>query len=375
MRKCKLLYAACLGGAIAAGFAALAHAQAAHAASSPFPLQLEARVPFEPAAFPSGRRTYICYELYLTNFSASPVTLSRIDVLDADEIASKPVATIAGDQLDAVLEPFAARGAGGATDARILAPGTAAVAFMWIPFDDAARVPGRLRHRIVTADAAVEGAVIGTHHTELHVLAPPVQGAGWTASDGPSNARDNHHRRGVLVMNGQLVDSRRYAIDWMRYKDGASIAYGESVFAVADATVVKVQDGLPDNVPAPVASFHPAAPITLETAGGNTVLLDLGGGQYAWYFHLKPGSLLVKAGDHVHRGQPLAQIGVSGDSNVPHLHFEVSTSTSVVAGEGVPYLIDSFRIWTTEKLWEARSRELPLDGARVDFGNRSGSGY
>ena len=56
---------------------------------SPFPLQLEARVPFAPTAFPSAGRTYIAYELYVTNFSPSPVTLGRVDVLDAQETSSK----------------------------------------------------------------------------------------------------------------------------------------------------------------------------------------------------------------------------------------------------------------------------------------------
>ena len=70
----------------------------AHSAStpsgSPFPLQLEARVPFPPTAFPSSGRMHICYELYLTNFSANPMTLSRIEVLDADRDSSKPIASL-----------------------------------------------------------------------------------------------------------------------------------------------------------------------------------------------------------------------------------------------------------------------------------------
>ena len=46
-----------------------------HAAST-WPPQLEMRVPFEPTAFPSDGRTYLTYELYLTNFAANPITLT-----------------------------------------------------------------------------------------------------------------------------------------------------------------------------------------------------------------------------------------------------------------------------------------------------------
>jgi hypothetical protein len=202
--------------------------------------------------------------------------------------------------------------------------------------------------------------------------------------DGPSNDPSNHHRRGVLVLNGQLTLSRRFAVDWMRYEKGTMIsgdkhdprayyAYAQPVFAVADATVVKARDELPDNIPDLPGKFHPAVPITMDTVGGNTVLLDLGGGQYAWYFHLKPGSLRVRSGEHVRRGQPLAQIGCSGDATVPHLHFEVTTGTTLASGDGVPYVIEHYRVWIHDRVLETHTRELPLSGMLVDFG-RGGAG-
>jgi murein DD-endopeptidase MepM/ murein hydrolase activator NlpD len=49
--------------------------------------------------------------------------------------------------------------------------------------------------------------------------------------------------------------------------------------------------------------------MTIETLGGNHIILDLGQGRYAFYAHLQPGSLRVKAGDQVKRGQVLALVG------------------------------------------------------------------
>ena len=212
------------------------------------------------------------------------------------------------------------------------------------------------------------------------MLGPPVEGADWLAADGPSNDEDNHHRRGVLIVDGRAVDSRRYAIDWKQVRHGASFdgdardvhsyyAYGKTVLAVADGRVVAARDGLPDNVPGHGEAFHPAVPITFETAGGNTITLDLGGGQFAHYCHLQPGSLRVKARDHVRRGQVLARVGDSGDSREPHLHFEVTTSSKLVAGEGVPYLIDRYRCRSaSDGPVELHIRELPLNNSVVIFG-------
>ena len=58
----------------------------------------------------------------------------------------------------------------------------------------------------------------------------------------------------------------------------------------------------------------------------------------------------------------------SGDAREPHLHFQVSTSSDLLAGEGMPYLIDRYRIKSTNDTWELRTRQLPFGGMLIDFG-------
>lgn len=339
-----------------------------------FPLQVETRVPFAPTAFESDGASHLVYELYLTNFSQSPVDIRRIEVRDADTAAGQSVAVVEGTALTELLDSIG----GQAKSASQLGPGATAVAYMWVSVKDGAPVPQHLSHRVLTENDSVEGAAITTHNTDLQSLSAPVRGEGWLASDGPSNDRDNHHRRGVLVIDGRAVDSRRYAIDWMLTRDGNTLsgdravrsnfyAYGQPVYAAANAVVSSAKDGQPENVPALPAEFHPAVPITLDTAGGNNLVLDLGHGQYAYYFHLQTGSVRVKPGDHVHRGQVIARIGVSGDATVPHLHFEVTTSPQILAGDGVPYEIDHFRLKRDDNSWQDRTKELPLGKMIFDF--------
>jgi Peptidase family M23 len=96
---------------------------------------------------------------------------------------------------------------------------------------------------------------------------------------------------------------------------------------------------IPDNNP---ASDTKAVPINLETVGGNYLILDLRNGFFAFYAHLKPGSLRVNTGDKVHRGQVIASLGNSGNSDAPHLHYHVSDDNSPLGAGGVPYVLDSF---------------------------------
>jgi hypothetical protein len=353
------------------------HAQRANpTAPQPFPPpQLEMRVPFEPTAFPSAGRTYLTYELQLRNFSGAPLTLSQIDVLDANPASTAVIAALDAKQLEGVFQSIGPRPGADAQASKLqLAGGGSAVVFMSVSFPTGTAVPDRLRHKVTAGEATVEGAEIGTRHTELRVFGPPLTGPGWVARSGPSN--DSYHRRGIIVIDGQATIDRRYAIDWVQVKDGATFsgdalesrsyyAHGEDILAVADGRIVSVKDGIPENVPRR-EGFKPAVPISLDTLAGNTITLDVGGGQFAYYLHMQAGSLRVKAGDRVRRGQVIGRVGNSGDSREPHLHFELTNSPRFIVGEGLPYLIDRYREQSATDA--ARTRELPLRDMVIDFG-------
>jgi hypothetical protein len=66
------------------------------------------RVPFEPTAYSSAGRNHLTYELYLATFSSSPVTLRRIEMLDADDLAPGPIAAFEAGQLDALVQTIGA---------------------------------------------------------------------------------------------------------------------------------------------------------------------------------------------------------------------------------------------------------------------------
>ena len=338
-----------------------------------WPLPLELRVPFAPTSFPSGGQNHLFYELHLTNFGSAPLVVRRLEVFEAQADGTLPLATFETAALATMCQPLGDSPALAPGQPLVLAGGQRVIVFVALVLPRSAHLPPQLRHRVSMGDAAVEGARISTQHTKLLVLGPPVAGANWLAADGPGNAPDNHHRRGVLVLGGQAVDSRRYAIDWKQVRDGRSFAgeardvhayycCGQAVRAVANSRVVAVRDGQADNVPGHGASFHPAVPITLETVAGNTIVLALGNGQFAHYLHLQLGSVRVQVGQRVRRGQLLARIGSSGDAREPHLHFEVTTSPTVLQGEGVPYLLNRYRSQPTPAgPLERRRQELPLD--------------
>lgn len=321
--------------------------------SFPFGPPIELSVPLAPTPFLGGDgKTYLAYEVHVSNFSALELLLGRLEVLGEHG----PLATYEGPELNAML---ALPGSTGVSDRRTLPAGRRAVAYVWLAVSGP--IPAELRHRMTIGSASAEGARIRPVATRAVEIGPPLTGADWLAANGPGPSAG--HRRALITVEGRARIAQRFAIDWVRLgptggtfsgdqKDNRSYrAYGADVLAVADAVVAATKDGIPENVPGPTSR---AVPITLDTVGGNYIVLDLGNGRFAFYAHLQPGSLRVKPGDRVRRGQVIGLVGNSGNSTEPHLHFHVSDGASPLGAEGLPYAI-------------AGMTGMPLQNARVSF--------
>jgi hypothetical protein len=157
MRLLILLAAACLFSCSVIAQTQNQRSDKGAAKQAPWPLQLEMRVPFEPTAFPSGPHVYLMYELHLTNFMPMPVSLSRIEVLDADAGTSKTIATFETAQLETMLQPLGGKALSDPKDRLVITDGQSAIAFMSIVLDRGSHIPDSLFHRVSTADLEEQG--------------------------------------------------------------------------------------------------------------------------------------------------------------------------------------------------------------------------
>jgi hypothetical protein len=143
-------------------------------------------------------------------------------------------------------------------------------------------------------------------------LESPVRGD-WFVANGGRSALVNHHYV-AFPQESNAVDFVQLGANGETHS-GRSLssyaAFGKPVYAPAAGQVIDVRNGRPDQ------------PIGEKGTLANMLVIDTGDGRYIVMAHLKQDSIPVGVGDSVDRGQLVARVGNSGDSDEPHLHMHV----------------------------------------------------
>ncbi|MDZ5648011.1 M23 family metallopeptidase [Nitrospirillum sp. BR 11828] len=342
---------------------------------------------------PATDGPHLVFEALISNFSPVPMTLSSVRLGTAAQPAA--LARFEDAALATLLSRPGRPPGDGQPPVTVIQGNTFAAALFDLPLGDDAPVAD-LRLALTIApfkpdlpDTTLNTAVaVPVDRTPPVIVSAPVAGTGWVAFNGLSAT--SIHRTTLMVVDGQARVPERYAIDFMKLTgDGREFrgdqarneswpGYGQAVLAVADGVIESVRDGFPDNVP----GRPPAQKVTLDTIAGNQVILRLKGGAYAAYAHLIPGSIPVRPGQAVRQGQVLGRLGNSGQSDAPHLHFQVGDRGHIAATDGLPFVFDAFTLlgvvadtaaadaggaWTASQVPQPRRRQLPAENAVIGF--------
>ena len=326
----------------------------------------------------------LAYELKVANATGVDVAIKGVNVLDPLNSDAVALSLSEEDVAANLLVP----GSTGLTS--VLGPGQSGLLCVNAVFPAIETVPAVLDHLITVSTEGTKGvssarSVERIARTEVNLdvpvtIGPPVEGDRWIAVAG---CCDSYHRFSAIPLNGEWRLAERFAIDWVRLDKHYRLVtgdpktnrsypqYGSRLIAVADGLVSKVQDGIRDGIPG-----RPHKGLTAETTSGNYVVLDLGYGLAALYAHLKRGSIVVREGEWVRKGQLLGLLGNSGNSDAPHLHFQVMAGQLALASDGVPYVIDSFtlkgRVVSSDDLvTQLKTPSVPVEIQTVeDMGER-----
>lgn len=165
------------------------------------------------------------------------------------------------------------------------------------------------------------------NHTNI-IIEPPVNGE-WAIMNPPG-----HPKLGfdfLAVNKRKLPYSLKHLLPHLfaTIPVTATFAWSKPVFAPLYGVVVACSDGDADRertgmifdlIRLLLHGPKPGSPFSAY--GGNYVVLKCGD-VYPLFAHLRKGSVRVKVGDVVSAGDQLGEVGNSGASIQPHLHFQI----------------------------------------------------
>lgn len=161
----------------------------------------------------------------------------------------------------------------------------------------------------------------------------------------------------LAQMVGLKANSARYADDLtiadengeLHTGDGNRLedwfGYGATIYSPGAGKIATLVDEIPENTleAGKVVFSKTLSPDKPSGIFGNFLLIDHGNGEYSLFAHLKQGSFLVKPGESVKQGQPLARIGFSGNTDFVHTHYQLQNSADPATAEGLPAYFRDFR--------------------------------
>jgi murein DD-endopeptidase len=300
--------------------------------------------------FKMNGNTTIIYELNLLNVTDDSVMVKKLEVINAAD--SSVIAIFDDIGIIARLHK-----AGKRVASATIGSGEQRIFYIETTINSNLPIVEGLLHQItceqkvsgIDKTSIVHGAIATIANEPPVLLGSPVSGGPWVAIHDSSWERG--HRRVVYTINGQARIPGRFAIDFMKVDNRGKVSrgdrdlisnwfgYGQEVLAVADGIVSATQNEFPESS---TLSSHPV--YKPEHAAGNYISIRLHNGQYAFYEHLKPGSVLVKPGQQVRKGEVIAKLGFTGQTTGPHLHFHVADDESLLGSEGVPFIFEKFTL-------------------------------
>ena len=343
--------------------------------AAPLIQSVDLAVPVAPVGVRQSGRMHLAYELHITNFLQTEVSLAAVTVRDGD-------GQVLAQYNDTWLQRRMTRPGlpNSHPTPHLVAPGLRAIVNLWVALPPGTAFVKSMSHTVEldvirpaeTIRTRAIGGAVTPAYWPVPELDAPLRGGPWIAIYDPM--LKGGHRTAIYTLDGRARIPGRFAIDFISFPQSGALpaaraadsnGFGAEVLAVADGTITIAVDGVPDAAP---------PPIPLEQASGNHIAIDVGEGRFAFYEHLQLGSVGVKAGDRVTRGQVIARLGSSGSSSIgPHLHFHVSDASATLAAEGAPFV---FRQFTTvgrfASLGALTSGEnwLPSGSAEVRRGER-----
>lgn len=164
----------------------------------------------------------------------------------------------------------------------------------------------------------------------------------------------------------------RYLLLGVRLQD--CFGWGQPIFSATAGIVVQAEDGWPERNPVHLVrdfsillknarTIKSSQTTDLRSLSGNFITIETDVG-YAVYAHAQTGSIIVSPGDKVIAGQRLANVGHSGNSTAPHLHFQLMDRLDPWKAQGILCCFREYEVFQ-KGAWQRVQNGIPKATDRI----------
>jgi murein DD-endopeptidase MepM/ murein hydrolase activator NlpD len=223
------------------------------------------------------------------------------------------------------------------------------------------------------------GTSLAGELADSRIVDLPLRGE-WVAVHTPADRIPSH---------GTDILGQRYAFDFVRFDPRrgardrpvggrlsaivgvptrACPGWGETIHAPLDGEVIAAHDGIAE--PGRVIPLRQLAivvkngltfrprPESLPGILGNHVILRCGD-VFAAFAHITPGTVAVSVGDAVATGDVLGRVGTTGNSTMPHLHFQLMDDADPLTARGVACAFRTYEVEGPDGTWQRVEASIP----------------
>ncbi len=132
--------------------------------------------------------------------------------------------------------------------------------------------------------------------------------------------------------------------------------WSQPIYAPFDGEVIEAKDGMKERNPIHIVCnlsvlikntffFRAESNEDLHPVLGNYIILKKCKDIYSLIAHARDGSIKVSAGEVVSEGQMLGEVGHSGNSTAPHLHFQLMDRPNLLEAKGLPCCFNNYKLY------------------------------
>jgi murein DD-endopeptidase MepM/ murein hydrolase activator NlpD len=152
--------------------------------------------------------------------------------------------------------------------------------------------------------------------------------------------------------------------------------WGQPIFSPIDGIVREVSEGIKEREYLHIitdfglaiinALFFSVENDNVSKVAGNHLIIE--GDEFCvWIAHAKTGSIRPKVGDVVSVGEVIAEVGHSGNSTAPHLHFQLMDRVDIKVAKGLPCCFNLYERLTDDGQWCVVENGIPTSVQQIRF--------